>query len=176
MHLHLEPVSNWRRTLAAAVLSVIVIVGSEVLVSKILLREPRLTYTAPESLPFNGEGKNVGIYQLEIANRGDSVAEGLTGSVRIPTATIDNHRVVTSPAALPVEAKAEGDIVRLSALSLNPTETIHLSILASSSSALPIEPDVSVRANGVTGVRQVAGISRTMPFSFFPRSSLRALR
>jgi hypothetical protein len=167
MDIPVESASNWRRTLAVAVISIIVTVVGGTMVSMLSSREPRLTYTAPESLPFNGEGKSVGIYQLEIANEGNNVAEGLTGSVRIPLAIIDNHRV-TSPGALPIETKVEGDTVRLSAPSLNPTETIRLSILASSSTTLPGEPVVSVRANGVTGVRRVPGTSRTMPFSFFP--------
>lgn len=166
MDISVGPASNWRRTLAAAAISIIVTVVGGTVVSRISSREPRLTYTAPESLPFNGEGKNVGIYQLEIANEGDNVAEGVTSSVRIPMATIDNHRV-TSPGALPIETNVEGDTVRLSAPSLNPTETIHLSILASSSTTLPGEPEVSVRAKGVTGVRRALGTSRTVPVSFF---------
>jgi hypothetical protein len=167
MDVSVDPGSNWRKTLAAGVISIVVIVVGQTLVSKISAREPRLTYAAPESLPFNGEGKSVGIYQLEIANEGDSAAEGLTGSVRVPMAVIDNHRV-TGPGALPVDIKVEGDVVHLSAPSLNPTETIHLSVLASSSTTLPGNPDVSVRANGVTGVRRLPGTSRMMPISFFP--------
>src|SRR6266536_4099064 len=78
MHVTVGPASNWRWTLIAAAISIMVIVAAETLVSKISSREAKLTYTAPASLPFNGDGKNVGIYQLDITNEGDSVAEGLT--------------------------------------------------------------------------------------------------
>jgi hypothetical protein len=167
MHVTVGPASNWRWTLIAAAISIVVIVAAETLVSKFSSREAKLTYTAPESLPFSGDGKKVGIYQLEITNEGDSVAEGLTGLVRIPGAAVDNQRV-SGPGALTIEAKAEGDTVRLSAASLNPGETIHVSILASSSAVLPKEPEASVRANGVSGVRLVPGVSRTTSFSFLP--------
>jgi len=118
-------------------------------------------------LPFNGGGKSVGIYQVEITNEGDSVADSLTGLVRIPAATIDNQRV-SGPGALPIEAKAEGDTVRLSAPSLNPTETIHRSILASSPTALPTGPEVSIRATGISGSRRAPGGSRASTISFVP--------
>lgn len=81
-------------------------------------------------------------------------------------ATIDSYRVA-GPGALSIETKVEGDTVRLSAPSLNPIEAVHVSILASSSTTLPADPVVSVRANGVAGVRRVVGTSRTMPVSFF---------
>jgi hypothetical protein len=95
------------------------------------------------------------------------VADSLTGSVRIPAAAIDNMRV-SGPGALPIDAKAEGDTVRLSATSLNPTETIHLSILASSPTVLPTEPEVSVRATGISGFRRTLGGCRPSTISFIP--------
>jgi hypothetical protein len=167
MHVTVGPASSWRWTLIAAAISIVVIVAAETLVHRISSREPSITYAAPESLPFNGGGRNVGIYQVEITNEGDAVAEGLTGSVRVPAATIDNQRV-SGPGALLIDAKADGDTVRLSAPSLNPTETIHLSILASSAATLPSEPEVSVRAIGTSGIRRVPGGRRANTISFRP--------
>jgi hypothetical protein len=167
MHLSIEPVTRWPRTLLAAVITLAVIVTAETLAHKLSSREPRLAYVPSESLPFNGGGKNVGIYQIDVTNEGDAAADALTGSMRILGATIDNERV-SAPGALPVDAKAEGDTVYLSAPSLNPTETIHVSILASSTTPLPIEPDVSVRATGVSAFRRVRGTSAPPRFSLLP--------
>jgi hypothetical protein len=167
MHVTVGPASNWRWTLIAAAISIVVIVAGESLVHRISSREPSVTYTAPESLPFNGGGRSVGIYQVDITNEGDAAADSLTGSVRIPAATIDNQRV-SGPGALLIDAKAEGDTVRLSAPSLNPTETIRLSILASSPTTLPTEPEVSVRATGISGFRRVPGGYRANTISFLP--------
>lgn len=61
MEIPVEFASNWHRTLAVAVISIIVTVIGGTMLSKISSREPRLTYTVPESLPFNGEGRSVGI-------------------------------------------------------------------------------------------------------------------
>ncbi len=167
MHVTVGPASSWRWTLIAAAISIVVIVAGETLVRRISSREPALSYTAPESLPFNGGGKNVGIYQVEVTNEGDAAADSLTGLVRVPAASIDNQRV-SGPGALPIEAKVEGDTLRFSAPSLNPGETIRLSILASSPMGLPTEPEVSVRATGVSGFRRASGGSRADAISFVP--------
>jgi hypothetical protein len=159
MHLSIEPVTSWPRTLLAAMITLLVIVTGETLAHKLSSREPRLAYVPSESLPFNGGGKNVGIYQVDVTNEGDAAADAVTGSMRIPGATIDSERV-SGPGALPIDAKAEGDTVHISAPSLNPTEIIRVSILASSSSNLPPQPEVSVRANGVTGIQRLLGSTR----------------
>jgi hypothetical protein len=156
MHLSVEPSPSWPRMFAAAALTVVALVVAETVVLKISSHAPRLAYASPESLPFNGGGKNVGVYQVEISNEGDSAAEDITGTVRIPGATVDNQRV-SGPAALQVDAKTEGDTVRLAAPSLNPTETIDLSVLASAPTALPTTPEVSVRAKGLSALRKERG-------------------
>lgn len=166
MHVTVGPASNWRWTLIAAAISIVVIVTGETLFHWLSSREAVLTYTAPESLPFSGGGRNVGIYQVEITNEGNAAAETVTGSLRIAGATIDNQRVF-GPGALSVDAKAEGDTLHLSTPSLNPAETIHVSILASSGTTLPTEPDVSARATGVSASRRVPGASPAPRFSLF---------
>ena len=170
MHLSIEPVTSWRRTLLAAAITLLVIVTAETLAHKLSSREPTLAYVPSESLPFNGGGKNVGIYQVDVTNEGDAVADALTGSMRIPGATIDNQRV-SGPGALPIDVKTEGDTVHLSAPSLNPAETIHVYILASSTTPLPAEPDVSVRATGVSAFRRALRTSPAARFSFVPALS-----
>jgi hypothetical protein len=164
MHLSVEPGSSWPRMFAAAALTVAALVIAEIVVLKISSHEPRLVYIAPESLPFNGAGKNVGIYEIEIANEGDSAAEEITGTIRIPGAAIDNQRA-SGPDALFVDTKTAGDTVRVSASSLNPGEKIGLSVLSSSPTPLPTIPEVSVRAKGLSALRK----DRSTPISA-PRS------
>jgi len=64
MHVTVGPASNWRWTLIAAALSIVVIVAGETLVHKISLREPALTYTAPESLPLAAAERTSGLMRL----------------------------------------------------------------------------------------------------------------
>src|SRR5437899_10975323 len=111
MHLSIEPVTSWGRTLLAAAITLLVIVTAETLAHKLSSREPTLAYVPSESLPFNGGGKNVGIYQVDVTNEGDAVAEALTGWMRISRATIDNRRLCV-PVSWSLDVKGDGDGVR----------------------------------------------------------------
>ena len=159
---------NWRMALPAAIVSVLVTVLGSSLLHVIFAREAKLTYEAPRTVPFEGQGKGIGIYQVEVANEGQSAAEGLSASIRIPLATIEKYRI-TGPGSLPIDGKLEDDVLRFSAPSLNPTEVIHVSILANSVVSLPLQPEVSVRANGITGVEQEQGASSAKSSSFISK-------
>jgi hypothetical protein len=147
--------SVWWPRLVSALLGIIVTVVGAVVVQKLESREPRLTYSSVETVPFSGPSSVVGIYQVVLHNDGKSEVEAINCYVRIPGAKVEQYRTIAAP-SLSTTATVVGDAVRVDIPSLNPGETAQVSILATSPTYLPNHPEISLRAKGVTGEEQPA--------------------
>lgn len=77
--------------------------------------------------------------------------EEVVCNIRIPGASIKEKRIQSNPSLSIVES-ATNDSVRVQLASLNPEEKVQISILASAPKNLPLNPEVSIRAKGVSGL------------------------
>lgn len=145
--------SVWWSRIVSALLGITVTVAGALIVQRLETREPRLTYSSVETVPFNGPNNVVGIYQVVLRNEGKKEVEDIGCYIRIPGAKIEQYRTITAPSLVTTDS-VTNDVVRVSIPSLNPGETAQVSVLASNPSFLPIHPDISVRAKGLMGMEQ----------------------
>jgi hypothetical protein len=148
--------SVWWSRIVSALLGITVTVAGALIVQRLETREPRLTYSSVETVPFNGPNDVVGIYQVVLQNEGKKEVEDVGCYIRIPGAKIEQHRTITAPSLITTDS-VTNDILRVSIPSLNPGETAQVSVLASNPSFLPLHPDISVRAKGIMGTEQKSG-------------------
>lgn len=145
--------SVWPSRIISALLGIAVTVVAALIVQYLTTRDPKLTYSSVETVPFSGTNNVVGIYQVVIRNDGKREIEGIGCYVRIPGAKIEQYRTLTAP-SLAASAAANNDALKVDVPSLNPGETAQVSILATNSAWLPSHPEISVRAKGVMGEEQ----------------------
>jgi hypothetical protein len=151
----------WSRTISALLGIAVTVIGS-LIIQKVQSREPHLTYSSVETVPFNGQNGVVGIYQVIVRNDGKREVEDVTSHIQIPGAKIEQYRIIVAP-SLTTTTSENGDVIRVNLPSLNPGETAQISILASNPTSLPNHPEISVRAKGVNGVEQASPPSRLNP-------------
>lgn len=153
--------ANWPTILITGLVSLAVSVLAGMVIFLLQGREPHLVYTTTDTLPFYGENARVtGVYQITIANDGKRAVEDVVGVVTIPNGKIEQHRVF-GEASLTHTETATADSMKIALPTLNPSESIQISILVTSSTNLPTRPEISLRAKGSTGTEK--------PRSTFPR-------
>jgi hypothetical protein len=113
-------------------------------------RTAALTYRVQEALPFSDTNETTAIYQVSISNSGSSVAEDINCVVDVPGGLVASHRV-KADAALTYEDSASGSSYRLKTASLNPGESVVVSLLARGDASIGSRPTVSLRAKGHIG-------------------------
>jgi hypothetical protein len=168
--------SVWWPRMISALLGIAVTVIGSLILQRIQSREPHLTYSSVEAVPFNGQSGVVGIYQVIVRNDGKGEVEDVTAYIRVPSAKIEQYRTIVAP-SLTTTTSANGDSIRVNLPSLNPGEAAQISILAGNPSFLPTHPEISVRAKGVNGVEQASTTSNTegKPFLLSLATALAAL-
>lgn len=144
---------NWTQIVIAALITGVVTVGTGMLLFWFQEREPLLTFSTAETIPFAGAEKIIGIYNLRISNQGKKEVRDVVCVVRIPSSAIEQSKVSVNPANRHSE-ETRGDAFTVHISGLNPTEEASVSVLASSTQALPNKPEIALRAAGVTGVEQ----------------------
>jgi hypothetical protein len=127
-------------------------VSAALLLGKLQAHDPHLVYSSTESLPFSGPNGDVSIYQVTISNDGKRVVENVAGEVRIPYAKIEQYKITADP-LLKTDATLSGDSLTIQIPSLNPSEAVRISLLASGN-GLPALPKVAARASGVNGTEK----------------------
>jgi hypothetical protein len=145
--------TSWGSLLLSALLGIIVTVVGALIVGRLQSREPNLLFASTESVPFNGPNNFVSIYQVTFSNDGKKEVDDVACVIRIPAAKVDQFKVSANP-SLVVSGTASGDALRIQIPSLNPSEAVQVSLLASGSQSLPLRPEVSARGRGVTGAEK----------------------
>jgi hypothetical protein len=144
---------NWQQILVTALITGIITVISGLIVFKFQEHEPKLTYSAIETIPFEGSNKVVGIYNVVLENEGKKDLKDVVCVVKISKSQIDQYKVSVNPANIHSETQKD-DTLTVKLSGLNPSEEVTVSILASSQSTLPKRPEVALRAVGLTGTEK----------------------
>ena len=142
---------NWKQILVTALITGIITVGAGMLINHFQTREPRLVYSAEDTLPFEGPLENLAIYHVKIENSGKKIVEDVVCQLSFSTGIIQQNRVVLEPSITANEIVSDS-VYRLELPNLNPGESAASSILVSSKDQLPDRPEISLRSKGVTGV------------------------
>jgi len=156
------PGIQWKSVLVTAAVTLLVTFVAQMGVSYFQSRDPLLVYDTTQSIPFYGEKGLVGIYQVTLKNEGKRLAEDVICPIKIPGGKIEQYRV-SADASQTVGQETSGDSLRLQLPSLNPSEMLSVSLLASSTNGLPPSPEVAFRAKGFQGAKksETAGDSQS---------------
>ena len=142
---------NWTQIIITAVVTGIVAFIVGMLLFQFQTQEPRLTYSAEDTLPFEGPLENIAIYHVKIENNGNKIVEDVICQLSFSTATITQSRIILEP-SITYSDTISSNSYRVEIANLNPQESAILSILASSPEQLPNRPEISLRGKGITGV------------------------
>src|SRR5690348_10558547 len=151
--------ATWANRVISAGLGIVVTVVGALILARIQTREPHLVYSTTESLPFSSSSGEVSIYQASISNDGAREVYDVASSIRIPGAKIDQYKVMADP-ILNVKASLSGDTIDVQIPNLNPSESIQVSLLATSSNGFPTHPLVTLRGRGITGTGKAQTTSK----------------
>jgi hypothetical protein len=151
---------NWLQIVVTALITGVVTVGTGMLLFSFQQREPRLTFSSAETIPFAGSERIVGIYNLKLKNEGKREVSDVVCVIRVPAANIEQSKIYINPANTHSE-ETKGDVFTLHLSGLNPSEEVSISVLASSTQNLTNKPEVALRAAGVTGVEASSANQKT---------------
>lgn len=141
---------NWKSILATALVTGLVTVVTGMALYYFQLREPELLFSMDQSFPFQGEKETLLIQNLNLYNKGARSVDSVVATIDFDAATIRQHRLTIDPAIEYKEALKDGEY-RLEITSLNPEDSVQISLLTVSPSGGPAPAKVSVRGTGVTG-------------------------
>lgn len=139
---------RWLERVVSAVLGIAVAVIAALVIGAFQTREPHLTYSSTDSVPFSGSNQEVSIYQVTLSNDGKKEVYEVASDIRIPYAKIDQLKLTADP-LLAAAGTVSGDTLNVRVPSLNPSESVQVSVLASGSGTLPTRPQVTARGRGV---------------------------
>ena len=133
-----------------AVISGAVGLGYIYIQSNFLQQTPKLMFSSINSIPFEGEENNIGIYHVEVFNDGKTTIHNIDCVIIIEGSKIEDYILSVEPSISYNEIQIE-DTFYLNIPMLNSEERISVSLLTTSIGALPTKPVVSLRGEGVTG-------------------------
>lgn len=168
-----KPRMSWLTIFVSGLVTLVVSVAAGTVIYGLQSREPHLVYSTSDTLPFNGENRVVAVYQVSLTNDGKRSVDEVVCVIRIPGAAIEQKRVIADP-SLSYTDSTLNDTLKLQISSLNPSETVHVSVLASAPSFIPTHPEVSLRAKGVLG-EQTSSKGDQRPFLVGFTTSLAAV-
>ncbi|MBA7636132.1 hypothetical protein ES703_43747 [subsurface metagenome] len=119
--------------------------------STFLQQTPKLLFSSLNSIPFEGEENNIGIYHVEILNDGKTTIKNINCVIIIEGSIIEDHILSVEPSISYIEIQVE-DRFSLEIPMLNSKEKIGVSLLTTSIGELPMKPLISLRGEGVTGI------------------------
>jgi len=146
-----RPRLHWPSIGVGALVGLLIAVAGPLLVSWFQSHEPKLVYSAPETIPFHGPEKKVATYQVLVANDGRRAVEDVICVIRVPGASIEQRLISPANLSIAYTDSVSADSIRIQVPSLNPSETLQVSTLASTTGDLPTMPEVSLRGRGVVG-------------------------
>ncbi|SRR6266568_989112 len=158
--------SEWPNRIISALLGIVVSVLGAVILGRLQAREPHLVYWSTEALPFSGQNGNVSIYQISVSNDGKQEISDVACAIRVPGAKLDQYKVTASP-LLNTSSSVVDDSVNIQIPTLNPSESVQIALLATSSQTLPSHPEIAARGKGITGTEKSLTKDERAPSGLF---------
>lgn len=144
---------NWTQIIVTAFVTLAIAIASNMIVTYLQTSKPKLVYSTTETIPFSGEDQVMGIYQILIGNEGKKSTKDVICYVSISEASIEQWDISADP-AISFTSSLTQDSLTIDFPLLNPSEFLSISILATHATQLPELPEVSLRAEGVSGVEK----------------------
>jgi len=144
------PKSDFRTILLTGFVSLVVGVGSGLLIVYLTEKRPKLTYDITTQEVFPGRQNNVGIFALRISNDGKQEIEQLLCLLRFSQGEITERSV----AGIPESARNVGGSdreIEVTVPFLNPGEQFSVHVLLANVSPPLTRPSIDVRGKGVLG-------------------------
>ena len=141
---------NWLEIIITALITGAIAIITGVILFNIQTKKPKLEYLTTETSPFQGTNQNFAIYNIIISSSGGKEIKNVKGLVNIPNASLSDIKV-SAPASLDYSTNINDDEMTIEISTLNPDDTISITIFTTSQSPLPQFPEVSVRGDGITG-------------------------
>ncbi len=145
--------SEWPNRIISALLGIVVSVIVALILGRLQAREPHLVYWSTEALPFSGQNGNVSIYQISVSNDGKQEISDVACVIRVPGAKVDQYKVMANP-LLNASTSISNDSVNIQIPNLNPSESVQIALLVTSSLTLPLHPEILARGKGITGTEK----------------------
>ncbi len=145
--------SEWPNRVISALLGIVVSVLGALILGRLQAREPHLVYWSTEALPFSGQNGNVSIYQISTSNDGKQEISDVACVVRVPGAKVEQYKVTANP-LLNASTSILNDSVKIQIPSLNPSESVQIALLVTSSQTQPLHPEITARGRGITGTEK----------------------
>jgi len=145
--------SEWPNRIVSALLGIVVSVLGSVILGRLQAREPHLVYWSTEALPFSGQNGNVSIYQVSVSNDGKKEISDVGCVIRVLGAKVDQYKVTANP-LLNASTSISNDSVNIQIPNLNPSESVQIALLVTSSMTLPVRPEILARGKGITGTEK----------------------
>ena len=144
---------NWKSILASGIVTAIVTIGTGMLLFWWQAKEPKLSYNYIRSIPHvDSNGEQFSIHQVEISNSGNKTAEDVVLFIEFPGSEIEKSNIQID-SSIPHYKDIQENTVSLTLDNLNPEENLWLSVITKGSSDQIKEPNVSLRAKGITGIK-----------------------
>jgi hypothetical protein len=141
---------KWGQIIVATILTGVVAVITGMTLFYFQTREPKLTYSLSDTIPFKGYKETLAIYNVVIRNEGKKVVENVDCHIEVTGATIKDHRVTGASALNYKESLGKGEY-KVHFADLNPRESVILSILISSLLGDVDRPQITLRGKGTLG-------------------------
>lgn len=141
---------NWKQNILTAIITIAITVIGGMVLYYLQFSQAKLVYTYEKILPFEGQEENLNIYHINISNKGNKISEDVICYVNINPAQIKNYRI-TSKTPISYNDELKNNNIELKIKSLNPDESAKISILGTSESNFPEQPEIKLRAKGVNG-------------------------
>ena len=142
----------WKQIVVTALITGTVAIGTGMMLFRLQQRQPRLEFFAEATIPFQGQDETLAIYQVTIRNNGRGAVRQVSAYINVTPGQVRQARVKVQP-GLEVREKSSAEAYAVEVASLNPGESVVASVLAGGNVALPAEPSVSLRGEGVSGAR-----------------------
>jgi hypothetical protein len=148
--------ANWKIIIipivVTAIASLLVGVAAPMIVDYINTPQLKLQYYSQDTIPFKTTEIQIASYQVIIKNDGSKVLDNIVCEVSLKDGIVNQYTFSPSaPFTYAQENSTNKVSVRID--NLNPKESGTIYILVTSADQLPNQPNIQLRADGVTGER-----------------------
>jgi hypothetical protein len=139
----------------SGLVSLVVGVATSQLISYFESNRTKLQFSVISKSSFVGKSKTVGVFAIEIKNKGDKDLEDVQATLKWPDQTIITDATLTARGeASPLTIKPDKPNVEAKIARLNPNESDEIAVLLDFTKGNPLaEPNIFAEAKDVTGVK-----------------------
>jgi hypothetical protein len=141
---------QFRIILLTGLVSLVVGVGSGLLINYFTEKRAKLTYDITTQEVFSGQLNNIGIFAMRIANDGKREIEQILCQLVFPEGKITERRIVGIPESARSVKEVDNE-VEVNVPFLNPGEQFSIQILLSGVIKPLVRPTIEVRGKGILG-------------------------